>query len=217
VSYKAVIFDWDGTVVDSADHIVHSLSHAAASAGLPVRERAAYRNIIGLGMVDALDQLYPGITHDQMIALRDAYSNHFMATMDVANTLFPGMQDMIAKLGSAGRQCAVATGKSRRGLDRAFEATGLQSLFSASRCADETRSKPNPTMLRELLEFYGIHPHDAVMIGDTSYDMEMAQRADMPAIGVNWGVHDEATLSKHGPLAVVGSVLALQALLDLQQ
>ncbi len=217
MSYKAIIFDWDGTVVDSADHIVQSLSHAAAIAGLAQRDSAAYRNIIGLGMVDALDQLYPGITHEQMIALRNAYSNHFMATMDIANTLFPGMRDLIVSLGTTGRQCAVATGKSRKGLDRAFEATGLQTLFSASRCADETRSKPDPAMLRELLDFYGIHPHDAVMIGDTSYDMEMARRADMPAIGVNWGVHDEATLSMHGPLAVAGSVPELQALLDPQQ
>jgi len=212
--YKAVIFDWDGTVVDSAEHIVDSLLHAASVAALPLLERQAYRNIIGLGLSDALDQLYPGITREQMIALRNAYSQHFMSTIDTANHLFPGMHNIIADLGERGAECAVATGKSRRGLERAFQTTGIEPLFSASRCADETRSKPDPAMLRELLDYYGIHPHDAVMIGDTSYDMEMARRIDMPAIGVNWGVHTEDVLSEHKPLAIAASVDELQKLLQ---
>lgn len=213
MSYRAVFFDWDGTVVDSAEHIVDSLLHAARVAALPQHERQAYRNIIGLGLVDALDTLYPGITREQMRALSSAYSQHFMSAMDKANRPFPGMQDILVGLGKRNIECAVATGKSRKGLDRAFETSGLQVHFSASRCADETRAKPDPAMLRELLDFYGIHPHDAVMIGDTSYDMEMARHMDMPAIGVNWGVHSEEALAGHGPLAIAASVEELQQLL----
>ncbi|MEC7376420.1 MAG: HAD-IA family hydrolase, partial [Pseudomonadota bacterium] len=115
----------------------------------------------------------------------------------------------------AGRRCSVATGKSRRGLDSALVSSGLGSHFEFTRCADETRSKPDPTMLREILHFYGIEPEDAVMIGDTRYDLEMAQRIGMPSIGVEWGVHKRDVLGDYGPHAIVDSVPELRKVLGL--
>jgi len=204
--WRLIIFDWDGTVVDSADHIASCLHQAAEHVGLPVRPAADYRNIIGLGMVQALNTLYPGISDNDALALRDAYSSSFMASADQANRLFEGMHELLHTLGGRGHDCAIATGKSRRGLDRALQLTGLGPRFSASRCADETRSKPDPAMLRELLAHYRLSADEAVMIGDTRYDMEMAQRINMPAIGVSWGVHSKETLAEHGPLAITESV-----------
>lgn len=206
MSYKAVIFDWDGTLVDSAHHIADSLLHAATQSGLPPREPDEYRNIIGLGIIEALDTLYPGISHATMVKLRDAYSHHFMATADQANRLFDGMQPLLDALGSGETIRAVATGKSRRGLQRALDSCQLAETFHVTRCADETRSKPDPAMLREILAFCGLQPHEAVMIGDTSYDMEMARRLGMPAIGVTWGVHDADRLGAHEPLTIVEAV-----------
>jgi phosphoglycolate phosphatase len=109
----------------------------------------------------------------------------------------------------------VATGKSRRGLDAALASSGLLPHFDITRCADETRSKPDPAMLLEILAFYDLAPEQAVMIGDTTYDMEMAQRIGMPAIGVRWGVHDHERLSQFGPVAIVDTVPQLQQVLRL--
>ena len=213
MSFKAVIFDWDGTVVDSVEHITDCLHHAAAVTGFPTLSRAEYRNIIGLGIVEALRRLYPGLSDEQMAGMREAYSDHFIATSASHQKLFPGMQSLIEDLNAAQRVCAVATGKSRRGLDRALTASGLASFFHITRCADETRSKPDPRMLIEILAHLELEPEQAVMIGDTSYDLQMAQAIGMPAIGVRWGVHAEEVLSACQPIALVDSSEALRSLL----
>ena len=210
---KAVIFDWDGTIVDSIEHIATSLHLAATDLGFPALEKAAYRNIIGLGMVDALKALYPGLNDDDIEAIRQGYSRYFFAKEATPQQIFTGMTEVLEDLRRAGRGRAVATGKSRRGLDAALASSGLLPHFDITRCADETRSKPDPAMLEEILRFFAIAPHEAVMIGDTTYDMEMAQRIGMPAIGVRWGVHDHERLSTFGPIAIVDTVPELQALL----
>ena len=214
MTIKIAIFDWDGTIVDSVDHIADSLHKAAADLGFPTLEKAAYKNIIGLGMVDALKTLYPDAQDPDIESIRLAYSRYFFSKEATPQQIFPGMTELIVSLRQRGLGAAVATGKSRRGLDAAFQSSGLQSHFDISRCADETRSKPHPKMLEEILAFYQLNPHEAVMIGDTTYDLEMAHRIGMPSIGVRWGVHDDERLSRFSPAAIVGSVTELDAMLS---
>ncbi|MCB1665594.1 MAG: HAD-IA family hydrolase [Pseudomonadales bacterium] len=214
MSIKTAIFDWDGTVVDSVEHITTSLHQAAAELGFPTLEKAAYRNIIGLGMIDALKRLYPEVEDPDIEAIRQAYSRYFFAREATPQQIFAGMTELIEGLQTRGVGRAVATGKSRRGLDAALQSSGLHGHFDVTRCADETRSKPDPRMLEEILAHYGINARDAVMIGDTTYDLEMAERIGMPSIGVRWGVHEDDALLQHGPLTLVSSVAELQRVLS---
>ncbi len=217
MSIKVVIFDWDGTIVDSIEHIASSLHQAAAELGFPTLEKAAYRNIIGLGMVDALQALYPAATDLDITGIREAYSRYFFAKEATPQQIFNGMTEVITDLRTGGKGRAVATGKSRRGLDSALHSSGLGSHFDVTRCADETRSKPHPAMLEEILHFYSISPAEAVMVGDTTFDLEMAQRIGMPSIGVRWGSHDDESLGRFAPRAIVGSVKELRAELGLHK
>ncbi|WP_375170323.1 HAD family hydrolase [Marinobacter sp.] len=212
---KVVIFDWDGTLVDSVEHIAESLHQAATELGFPAREREAYRDIIGLGMVEALEKLYPGISRDEMNRIREGYGRYFFKKVTTSQNVFAGMADVVADIRGSGRGCSVATGKSRRGLDLALVSSGLGEHFDITRCADETRSKPDPTMLEEIVRFYGIDPSEAVMIGDTRYDLDMAQRLGMPSIGVEWGVHKRDVLGEYAPHAIVDTVSDLRRVLGL--
>ncbi|MBL3824392.1 MULTISPECIES: HAD family hydrolase [Marinobacter] len=215
MNVRVVIFDWDGTLVDSVEHIADSLHQAATDLGYPELEREAYRDIIGLGMVEALEKLYPGISREEMNSIRDGYARYFFSKVTTPQNVFEGMADVVADLRGAGRSCSVATGKSRRGLDSALVSSGLGDHFEITRCADETRSKPDPAMLEEILRFYRIEPEEAVMIGDTRYDLEMAQRIGMPSIGVEWGVHKRDVLGDYSPRAIVDSVPDLRRVLGL--
>lgn len=217
MSIKVVIFDWDGTIVDSIEHIASSLHHAAAELGFPTLEKTAYRNIIGLGMIDALQALYPHATDSEITGIREAYSRYFFAKEATPQQIFAGMAEVISDLRVHGKGRAVATGKSRRGLDSALHSSGLHSHFDVTRCADETRSKPHPAMLEEILRFYEVEPTEAVMIGDTTFDLEMAQRIGMPSIGVRWGSHDDEALARFAPRAIVGSVVELRHELGLPE
>ncbi|MCK7543218.1 HAD-IA family hydrolase [Marinobacter bryozoorum] len=215
MSYKVVIFDWDGTLVDSVEHIAGSLHQAAVELGFPAREREAYRDIIGLGMVEALEALYPGLSRDEMQAIREGYARYFFARKTMPQNVFDGMADVVADLKLDRRLVAVATGKSRRGLDPALVSSGLGPHFDVTRCADETRSKPDPRMLLEILEHFEAEPSEAVMIGDTRYDLDMARRIGMPSIGVEWGVHKRDELGKYDPVRVTSSVDELREALGL--
>lgn len=215
MNVKVVIFDWDGTLVDSVEHIADSLEQAATDLGYPAREREAYRDIIGLGMVEALEKLYPGLSRQEMDSIREGYAGYFFKKVTTPQNVFAGMADVVADIRLSGRGCSVATGKSRRGLSRALDTSGLGRHFEITRCADETRSKPDPTMLEEIIRFYGIEPAEAVMIGDTRYDLDMAQRIGMPSIGVEWGVHKRDVLSDYAPHAIVDSVPELRRVLGL--
>ncbi|MEX2474230.1 HAD family hydrolase [Marinobacter sp.] len=212
---KVVIFDWDGTLVDSVEHIADSLYQAATELGFPAREREAYRDIIGLGMVEALEKLYPGISRDEMSTIREGYGRYFFAKVTTPQNVFAGMAEVVTDLRAGGRSCSVATGKSRKGLEGALVSSGLGPHFEITRCADEARSKPDPTMLRDILSFYGVQPREAVMVGDTRYDLEMAQRIGMPSIGVEWGVHKKDVLGQYAPHAIVDSVRDLRTVLGL--
>ncbi|TBW48053.1 HAD family hydrolase [Marinobacter halodurans] len=212
---KVVIFDWDGTVIDSVDHIASSLHGAATELGFPAREMDAYRDIIGLGIIEALQKLYPGLDMGDINAIREGYARYFFSQQTTPQNIFPGVEALLTDLGKVAEGLAVATGKSRRGMTRALESTGLAGHFAITRCADETRSKPDPTMLREIMAHFGIAAEEAVMIGDTVYDMEMAQRIGMPAIGVEWGVHRRERLQAFAPAAIVSDVEELRQALKL--
>ncbi|WP_323752912.1 HAD-IA family hydrolase [Marinobacter sp.] len=215
MNVKAVIFDWDGTLIDSVDHIAESLHQAATELGYPNLEIEAYRDIVGLGMIEALQKLYPGVSDGEIARIREGYSGYFFKKVTTPQNVFDGMADVVSDIRTSGRGCSVATGKSRRGLAQALTTSGLGHHFDTSRCADETRSKPDPLMLEEILEFYGYQPEEAVMIGDTHYDLEMAQRIGMPSIGVEWGAHSRDVLQGCQPHAVVGSVGELRRVLGL--
>lgn len=215
MNQRIVIFDWDGTLVDSVDRIADSLHRAATDLGCPALEREAYRDIIGLGLPEALEVLYPELSAEERLEVRDGYARYFFAQTAAPQNVFAGMQELLTDLRASGRSCAVATGKSRRGLDAALVNSELGMHFEVTRCADETRSKPDPAMLVEILEHYQLSPENAVMIGDTRYDLDMAQRLGMPSIGVEWGVHCRKVLGQYAPRALVNSVTDLRQALAL--
>lgn len=183
------IFDWDGTLCDSLAKIVHCTRAAAAELGLPTPTEDAVKNIIGLSLRPAIQQVFPGLSEKDLQNLLAGYSKHFIADQERGMDFYPGVRDTLDALHDAGHHLAIATGKSRRGLDRILDAMDLQDYFHGSRCADETQSKPHPQMLSELLDEFAIAPEAAVMIGDTEYDMDMAQQLEMPRIAVSYGAH----------------------------
>ncbi|MCQ3830384.1 HAD-IA family hydrolase [Microbulbifer elongatus] len=198
-----VILDWDGTVCNSEARIVQCMQRAAHRAGLPVLEPAAIGNIIGLGLPEAIASLFPEAHSEQRADLREYYAEEWVAARSEPLPLFDGVLATLDKLLGAGHHLAVATGKSRRGLIREFEDHGVGHLFVTSRCADETVSKPDPTMLREILAETAVSAGCAVMVGDTEYDLRMAAAIDMPSIGVSYGVHSRERLHDCGPQRVI--------------
>ncbi len=213
MTYRKVIFDWDGTLVDSVDHIAGSLQKAARDLDFPERSLKELRHIVGLGMQEALARLYPGITPEEIQHLRKTYAGYFFSQETTPDSLFPGVDELIAALAARDHRLAVATGKSRPGFDRGLASSGLGAYFHHTRCADETASKPDPKMLSELLAVSDIKPTEAIMIGDTIYDLEMASRIGMPAIGVTWGVHDAEALKAWRPIEIVERVQDLHDIL----
>ena len=201
MNYELVIFDWDGTLMDSTARIVDCLTRAAGELGLPELAEERYRSIIGLGLPEAIRELYPAIDEATVQAMRQGYATHFVAAEREPSSLFPGARALLDHIAGSASRMAVATGKSRRGLDRVWGSTDLGRYFQASRCADESGSKPDPAMLYELLEELRVPSHRAVMVGDTSFDLEMAQRAGIDRIAVNWGAHRRERMLPFQPLA----------------
>ncbi len=208
-----VIFDWDGTLMDSTGKIITCMQRAAADIGLAPPTDDAVRNIIGLGLKESVEMLFPDLSVPDIEALRDGYSRHFVVADQVPCDLFPGALETLAAIRAAGRRTAVATGKSRRGLNRVWGNTGLGSYFDDSRCADETRSKPDPLMLLELCDAAGLKPGDCLMVGDTEWDLDMAARIGMPSVGVAFGAHVPARLSKHNPIKIINEYRELYNIL----
>lgn len=207
------IFDWDGTLMDSERQIVHCMQAAADDLKVVVPAYEAVRGIIGLGLPEAIHQLFPDQDADLREAIRQAYARHFLGGSGGDSGLFPHARELLGELRGAGHHLAVATGKSRLGLDRVLAATGLTNAFHITRCADETASKPDPLMLHEILAELGVAPERALMIGDTTFDLEMAARASVPSVGLAHGVHAEEELLRHAPLAIVPDLPALAVLI----
>jgi phosphoglycolate phosphatase len=204
VSYRLLVFDWDGTIIDSASTIAECIRDAAADLGLEVPTKEQASHVIGLGLHDALRHAVPSLPAERTAEFVERYRQHFRAREHEMD-LFAGMRELIAALCEQ-RVLGIATGKSRRGLERALEASGLKPFFRASRCADETQPKPHPAMLLELMDELAVKPEGALMIGDTSHDLEMARAAGVDALAVTYGAHAEEGLRSCQPRACVASV-----------
>lgn len=211
--YPFVIFDWDGTLADSTAVIKRALQRSAEDLGYPIPTDAQAAYIIGMGLRPALEHAIPTLRNEDVLPLTDRFRHHFISGENEI-VLFDGVPEMLAALQARGHCLAVATGKSRKGLDRAFDTLGLREFFIASRCADEGFSKPHPGMLHALFDMTGMTASDAVMIGDTTHDLQLAENAGTVAIGVTYGAHERAMLAAHQQLTLVDSVAALRHFLE---
>ena len=207
--FELLVFDWDGTLMDSAAAIAASLQAACGDLGLPVPSDEQAHFIIGLGLNDAMMHILPGLSAAEYPKVVDRYRHHFFLR-DKGTTLFSGAAETVKELHACGFMLAVATGKSRRGLDRALDVTGLASYFHASRCADEGFSKPHPGMLQQLMDELGAASDKTLMIGDTTHDMAMAQNAGVARLGAAYGAHPRAELLPYAPLACVNKFSELR-------
>ena len=205
MSYQLLIFDWDGTLIDSTGRIISSFQGGARELGLRIPPDEEVRNIIGLGLKEAIEQVMPELNSTQVDALAQAYSRHYLEVDETPTALFHAVTEGLEYLRARGFRLAVATGKSRRGLDRVMQETGLGHLFEVTRCADETRSKPHPRMLEEILAHTKVSVDSALMIGDTDYDLNMATNAGMDALAVTYGAHELSRLEQAQPTHRVDS------------
>ncbi|MGI9336812.1 MAG: HAD-IA family hydrolase [Gammaproteobacteria bacterium] len=209
---ELLVFDWDGTLADSQVRIVRSIAHACDSLGLVAPPPERMRSVIGLGLVEAMAELFagcpPGDTPDPEL-LAERYRAHFLSRETEPVSLFDGARETVHALSEAGYRLAVATGKGRRGLDRDLEQSALAHYFEATRCADEAFSKPHPQMLHDLLELTTVQAGKALMIGDTDFDMLMASNAGVHALAVTCGVHGAERLRAASPLALLADVACL--------
>jgi len=208
--FDLIVFDWDGTLMDSTAAIVRCIQSAARDLSLPVPSDASAAHVIGLGLTEAMQAVMPDIAADMFPRMVERYRYHFL-TKDHELVLFNGVREMLNDLSQEGYFLAVATGKSRVGLNRALNATGLLSVFDATRCADETFSKPHPAMLQELTRELGQDLRRTVMIGDTTHDLMMANNAGAQGVAVEFGAHPVAQLQACRPQFSARSIPELHA------
>ena len=206
--FDLIVFDWDGTLMDSTSAIAASLQNAASDIGVTPPSDELARHIIGLGLMDSLRLAMPDLPEDRYRELAERYRYHYLAK-DHELELFDGVLELIRQLAETGHLLAVATGKTRKGLQRAFSTSGIGSRFQASRCADECHSKPHPQMLEELMIEFAVEPEAVLMIGDTTHDLQMAQNAGVAGVGVAYGAHPRAALDSVSPLFCAENVREL--------
>jgi phosphoglycolate phosphatase len=206
--YELIVFDWDGTIMDSTGHIAASLQAACRDIGIDVPGDEAARFVIGLNMADTLRHVAPTLDGEGARRLSERYRWHFLRQEHTP--VFAGIPELLVELRDRGHRLAIATGKARPGLDRALAATGLAGFFEATRCADEGFAKPHPGMLLALLDATGVEAGRAVMIGDTTHDLELAANAGVDAVAVLYGAHDEILLATRPARARCASVAELR-------
>ncbi len=209
LNFDLIAFDWDGTLFDSTQIIVRSIQLAVADVGgtVPSNEAASY--VIGLGLIQALAHAAPDVPEARYPELGLRYRHHYALHQNDI-TLFEGVLPLLLDLKERGHLLAVATGKSRRGLDEALQAVELKGCFDSSRTADETAGKPHPRMLHELMSEFGVKPERTLMIGDTTHDLQMALNAGCASVGVSYGAHEPSAFEPLKPRVVAHSVLELQ-------
>lgn len=206
MKYKVIIFDWDGTLMDSIDKIVACVKAGARDCQLPIPETDAIRHIVGLSLDIAMAKLFPGATSAQQQSMVQAYRHQYLTVNKEETQFYPGVKSWLKDLKEQGYLLAVATGKGRNGLDRLLDKCAVRDLFDATYCADQTASKPDPLMLNRILEDLNLDASQALMVGDTSYDLEMANNANMDCLGVSYGVHSDDILKQFNPIAIVDSL-----------
>ena len=198
--FDLIIFDWDGTLINSIDWIAHCLQQAAIDCHCPMPETQAAKNVIGLSIHNAMDTLFPDVDEPILKQLISCYGLHYFSKAMNHDDLFPGVYDMLMHLKDQGYQLAVATGKTRAGLTEALTATGTEHLFCITRCADETASKPDPRMLQEIISQTQTAKERVLMVGDSIYDLQMAVNASISSIAVSCGANSAASLLAYQPL-----------------
>jgi len=208
--FDLIVFDWDGTLMDSTTAIARCIQAAARDLGFPVPADDMAAHVIGLGLQEALQLAIPEMEPQHYPRMVERYRYHYL-TQDHELVLFAGAAEMLAELSQAGYFLAVATGKSRVGLNRALDAVRLLSFFDATRCADETFSKPHPAMLQELTRELGQDMGRTLMIGDTTHDLQMALNAGAAGVAVHYGAHPPHQLAALNPLYGADSVGGLHA------
>ena len=206
---KLIVFDWDGTLMDSVAHIVSSLQTAISDLDLEKKTNDELKNIIGLGLREAFFALYPEADDKELNALTLRYREHFFDKQADTSELFIGARDLVQELQDKDYFLAVSTGKGRNGLDKVLKETGMGEYFPITRCADESHSKPHPQMLLDIIEYYGVEANEAIMVGDTEYDLLMANNAKANAVGVTYGVHEKQRLIDCKPLTCLDNISEL--------
>lgn len=203
--FDLIVFDWDGTLMDSTGLIAHCIRTAATELGLPVPDESAAKFVIGLGLQDATAHLFPGLSDAGRLEFALRFRHHYVVR-DHEAQLYDGVTDMLKALKRDDRFMAIATGKPRAGLDRSLLHTGLKAYFDFTRCADEGFPKPHPDMLERLMDFCALERERVLMIGDTTHDLQLAANAGVQAIAVNYGAHPADALEAHAPLLIAQSV-----------
>lgn len=204
------MFDWDGTLCDSVDRIANCIMLSAEDLGYKVPSRDSAADIIGLGLHEAVKTLFPLLCDADVEKFIKLYSLNFRAHDQTPSKLFPQVAEVLTSLKESDYLISVATGKSRAGLDRVLSALNMTDTFDGSRCADETVSKPDPLMLQELLDQFDLTPDEALMVGDTEFDLDMAYRAGIPSIGVSYGAHSKDRLLQFNPVAIIDEFINLK-------
>jgi len=203
---KLIVFDWDGTLMDSVAHIVSSLQTAISDLNLETKTDNELKNIIGLGLKEAFYALYPEATEKELLELTAQYREHFFNEQHTNSQLFSGARELVEELNDKDYFLAVATGKGRNGLDKVLKETNMQRYFPITRCADESHSKPNPQMLLDIIDYYGVEASETIMVGDTEYDLQMANNAAACSVGVSYGVHEKQRLLECKPLTCLDNL-----------
>lgn len=211
--FQLMVFDWDGTLMDSTGHIVFCMQQAIARLNFPPLTNTQISHIIGLGLPEAVNTLYPKISQADTKKLEDTYRSIWLSH-PTETPFFDNALNLLDKLSEQDILLAVATGKGRRGLNKVLAETGLTDRFVATRCADETHSKPNPHMLLELISFCGVTADKTLMIGDTEFDLLMAHNARASSVGVSQGAHSIDQLEACSPMAVVSDLFVLEHWLE---
>jgi phosphoglycolate phosphatase len=206
MKYKVIIFDWDGTLMDSIDKIVACVKAAAVDCQLAVPETDAIRHIVGLSLDIAMAKVCPDASPEQQENMVKAYRYQYLTANKLETPFYPGVKTWLAELKKQGYLLAVATGKGRNGLDRLLDNYAVRDLFDVTYCADQTASKPDPLMLNRILSDLNLNASQALMVGDTSYDLEMANNAEMDCLGVSYGVHSNEILKQFNPIAIVDNL-----------